>query len=144
MQIREYKSSDLGTCLGLFDSNVPDFFEISERAAFEEFLKDPGTYYVLVLDSNEILACGGWYLDGEVAGLTWGIVHREHQQRGFGKFLLEERLKTIRSTRRANRVRVRTTSVVQGFFERAGFKTSCARIAGVTEKVPLVELILEL
>lgn len=144
MRLRDYSPSDRSACLAVFESNVPDYFDASEGPAFVNFLNAPGLYYVVESAAGEIVGCGGWYLDGDVAGLSWGIVNRAKHRRGFGKFLLAERLNAIRSDGRALRVRVRTIPAVQGFFERVGFRVAQAVIDGVAAGVPLVELSLDL
>jgi ribosomal protein S18 acetylase RimI-like enzyme len=145
MPLRAYHPADRAACLALFDSNIPDYFLASERPAFAAFLEQPaGSFYVVESEPNGIVACGGWYVDGKIAGLVWGIVHRAHQRAGLGKMLLEERLRLIRADRRATQARVRTTAAVQGFFERAGFKVARPHLPGVVAEVPLVELVLEL
>jgi len=129
----------------LFDSNVPDFFLASERDSFAEFLENPGErFYVLEIEGSEIAGCGGWYVDGAVAGLSWGIVSRAHHGHGLGRFLLRERLRAIREDGRAEVARVRTTPSVQGFFERADFKVVRGHVDGVVDGAPLVELTLHL
>jgi GNAT superfamily N-acetyltransferase len=144
MRLRDYKPSDRSACLALFDSNVPEYFIPAERNSFAEFLNAPGTYYVVETDLKEFVACGGWFLDGNVAGLSWGIVDRRHHRRGYGKFLLEARLNAIRSDGSAKRVCLHTIASVQGFFERAGFKVTQIGTPGVVPEVPLVELVLDL
>src|SRR5579872_6268124 len=144
MKIRDFHESDRVACFALFDSNVPTHFLASEREAFANFLHAPvGHFYVLEDDHCEIVGCGGWYVDGLVAGLSWGIVDRKEHGRGYGRYLLQERLRAIRADGRARTARVRTTPSVQGFFEHEGFKV-VDRFTGMVPDVSLVELILAL
>jgi len=157
MRIRNYRFEDSDACLAVFDSNVPEYFLSSERKAFSQFLKGPdflpprlrehpgseARFYV-VEDKDEIVGCGGWYLDDTVAGLSWGMVDRSRHRQGLGRLLLEVRLKTIREDGRARSVRVRTTPSVQGFFEHFDFRFVRAGVKGIVDEVPLVELLLAL
>jgi N-acetylglutamate synthase-like GNAT family acetyltransferase len=95
-----------------------------------------------VEDEGTVIGCGGWYLDGAVAVLSWGMVRRSRHREGVGRLLLNERLKMIRQNEHVKSVRVRTTSSVQGFFERAGFKVVTESVTGVVDEMPLVELTL--
>lgn len=145
MRIRDFNESDRVACLAVFDSNVPTHFLASEREAFAKFLLAPmGRFYVLENDRREIVGCGGWYVDGVVAGLSWGMVDRKEHGRGHGRYLLQERLRAIREDGRARTARVRTTPSVQGFFERQRFKVAGGGVMGVVPEVSLVELTLAL
>ena len=153
MILRPYTASDLPACLALFDSNVPTYFHPAERAYFEDALRTPGClpprlrggaepigWFYVVVDGKDVTGCGGWFLDGDVAALNWGIVRGTLHRKGIGRFLLEERLALIRSDGRARTVRVRTSRPVQGFFERAGFTVARDGMKGLVDAFPLVEL----
>src|SRR5690606_14882619 len=61
LSARSYSPADRSTCLGIFDSNVPDSFSASERADFEAFLDSlPGPYFVVEDESGRAVACGGY------------------------------------------------------------------------------------
>jgi GNAT superfamily N-acetyltransferase len=153
MRLRPYAAADLPACLALFDSNVPAYFHPSERAHFEDGLRTPGClpprlrtdgeplgWFYVVEDGGAVVGCGGWFLDGDAAVLNWGIVERSVQRKGIGKFLLDERLRRIRADGRARLVRVKTTRLVQGFFQRAGFSLVREGLKGLADEFPLVEL----
>ena len=71
---RPYLPADTDTCLDIFDSNTPRFFDPSERDKFARFLIDPVGSYFVVEREGEILACGGYLVlaDPSMAELTWG------------------------------------------------------------------------
>ncbi len=154
---RDYRPGDFARCVHLFDSNVPDFFLPTERPAFLDFLageerrpprlrEDPraDARFYLLKDGGTVVGCGGWYLEGEIAGLSWGIVDRARHRQGLGRLLVEERLRKIRKDGRSRWVRVRTIAAVQGFFQHLGFRLVRDGLRGVVEAVPLVELLLAL
>lgn len=153
MILRPYSAADLAACLALFDSNVPAYFHPAERAHFEDALRTPGClpprlrgaaspigWFYVVVDGDDVIGCGGWFLDGDVAALNWGIVRGTLHRKGVGRFLLEARLASIRADGRARTVRVRTSRPVQGFFERAGFTVARDGVNGLVDEFPLVEL----
>ncbi|WP_043091535.1 GNAT family N-acetyltransferase, partial [Xanthomonas sp. SHU 166] len=94
--IRPYVMQDRAACLALFDSNVPQFFDHSERAGFDRFLQhDTGAWHYLVIArAGAVVACGGHALraDGRVASFGWGVVDRRLHRQGLGRALTEARL----------------------------------------------------
>jgi GNAT superfamily N-acetyltransferase len=154
LKLRAFQAADRAVCLAAFDSNTPEYYHPSERRIYAEFL-DSGHYLparlhelgasagrmYVVESEGKCVACGGWYLEGAVANLSFGTVHRSRHREGIGTFLLQARLKAIREDGRASSVRVRTTRSVQGFYERALFRTVVGgNTTGLVDEVPLVEL----
>ncbi|WP_440984587.1 GNAT family N-acetyltransferase [Xanthomonas sontii] len=122
--IRPYVMQDRAACLALFDSNVPQFFDRSERAGFDRFLQhDTGTWhYLVVARAGVVVACGGHALrlDGRVASFGWGMVDRRLHRHGLGRALTEARLDACRSAGVA-RIELDTSQHTQGFYARFGF-----------------------
>ena len=81
MDLRPYRTEDAPACLTVFDSNLPDYFDPTERAGFEDFLRDPGQYFVIEHDGR-VIGCGGIRAEAPEARLTWGMVHREFHRQG--------------------------------------------------------------
>ena len=136
MDVRPYLSSDRDGCLAVFDSNSPDFFRSEDRREFEEFLNRPdGSYFVMEHD-GAIAGCGGYFITGEraVARLVWGMVRRELQRQGLGRFLLLFRLREITKAGGVERVRLDALQHSAAFFQRQGFKL----VAGGPDRVEMV------
>ena len=124
--IRDFESEDLDACLMLFDSNVPQYFSVDERAAFEAFLESlSGPYTVLLEGGSRVVGCGGWALgkDGVSADLCWGMVERECHGQGLGRALTRHRIEQIRADGRARRIRLDTSQHTEAFYRRFGFET---------------------
>ena len=121
----EFTPADLEACLQLFDSNVPDYFHVGERAEFRAFLGDlPGPYLVFRDAGGEAVACGGWAVgENGVADLCWGMVRRDLHGRGWGRRLTLARLNGIESTPGVRAVELRTSQHTEGFYEALGFRT---------------------
>lgn len=127
---RPFTPADREACLALFDSNVPEFFALHERAEFETWLGQPfdsgefGEYFVLE-DASRIVACGGVWLDPQTperpAGLSWGMVAREAHRRGYGSALLHFRLERLRALGAAE-AHLDTSQHSAPFFARSGFR----------------------
>ena len=152
--LRHFTPADREACLAIFDSNTARYYHPRERPMFVAFIDSehylparlhkpgaPAGLLYVVERSGELVACGGWYLDGTVANLSFGTVHRSRHRQGIGSFLLEARLKAIREDGRAVDARIRTTPSVQGFYERALFRVVVdGNRNGLVDEVPLVEL----
>ncbi len=147
MKIRVYQPEDRAACLSIFDSNAPEYFAPTDRDEFAAFLDSPnGVYLVGEVDSKGIVACGGWYVDETQAraGLAWGMVKLALQGRGCGQLLLKERIRQIKADGRAQTIRVRTTQLVQVFFEHNGFVETRRIKDGFGEHLDFVEMELNL
>lgn len=127
MFVRPYRTEDRSACLALFDSNTPAYFDPVERVLFEQFLDAlDSTYFVLEHDGG-IAGCGGWATgtmeepdDRGVVTLTWGMVRQALHKRGYGSFLLRERLRLIGETS-VPVVAINTSQFSAPFFARHGF-----------------------
>lgn len=152
--LRHYNAGDLTACLDIFSSNVPDYFHADEAPVFAESLTSntwlpprlrnsgikPGCFYVLE-EKSGILGCGGWYLDGDIANLSWGMIARHRQRKGLGTALLEQRINLIIRHGGVRMIRIRTSSKVQAFYERNGFTVVGRNQQGLVDSIPLVELV---
>ncbi len=98
MNIREYNAGDKAACIAIFDSNIPQYFMAEERQEFEDWLdkEDREVYYVMI-DNDEIVACGGIYEDTEqnFVGQAWGMVLNSRHKQGYGKALTQHRIREM-------------------------------------------------
>ena len=136
MNIRLYQAEDKEACLALFKSNMPEYFAPSEFPEFELWLdalgadkkrhQDPGTEQYFVVDMmGKVVGCGGYAaINPNEVTLTWGMVDRSAQGTGWGKALLQYRLKVIQSRFPAASIMLDTTQLSYRFFERQGFKVT--------------------
>lgn len=127
MLVRDYTPADVDACLRVFDSNVPDFFALSERADYRLFLDGLITPYLVLEDAaGDVAACGGYALnaDGTLASLCWGMVRGRDHRKGIGRVLLRERLRRIAADPRVLSIRLDTTQHARGFYEGAGFRVT--------------------
>lgn len=121
-EIRHWRQGDRGSCLDLFDSNVPEFFQARERGQFSDFLDAlPGPYFVVVR-AEEILGCGGVADEGYgEASICWILVARSHQGKGLGRRLMEACHRAAVGMREVRFLRLETIPPVAGFFGALGY-----------------------
>ena len=125
ISVRDYVAADRDACLRLFGGNVPDFFAEVERPEYCDFLDAlPGPYFVVEDEQHRVIACGGYAIEPDTgrADLCWGMVKRELQGRGIGRFLLQERLRRMLRAPEVTAVHLDTSQRTRGYYERIGFR----------------------
>ena len=99
MTIVPYDSKYFKNCIKIIQSNTPKYIDYSEHSDYEDYLlRDDKIYFVLFKKSN-IAACGGYGINksGTKVGLSWGLVHSQHHNKGYGSKLLKYRLNHIKN-----------------------------------------------
>ena len=110
IMIREYKSIDKNAVLELIRLNIPKYFASSEEDDFSRYLdSEIELYYVLLFD-KKLVGCGGInFSDNRMTGkISWDILHPEYQGKSLGTYLLEYRIKKLKSIDSVQRITVRT------------------------------------
>lgn len=122
--IREYKSIDKNAVLELIRLNIPKYFASSEEDDFSRYLdSEIELYYVLLFD-KKLVGCGGInFSDNRMTGkISWDILHPEYQGKSLGTYLLEYRIKKLKSIDSVQRITVRTSQLAYKFYEKRGFE----------------------
>lgn len=143
VSLRDYAASDRDACVALFESNVPTYFAAHELADFLETLDWIEDYYVIELDGEGVVACGGYAgakEDPSVAVLCWGMVRGDLHRRGLGVRLLNERLGRIDADPAFASVSIETTPFSRDFFARYGFLVTRVQTDGFAPGYDLVEM----
>lgn len=144
---RAYEAGDREACLAAFDSNVPMFFDPSERADFEDFLDArPGRYFVVVDADGAVQGSAGYALsaDGRCADLCWAMVQRNQHRAGYGTVLLDVRLRAIRAEGGVLDARLSTSQHAAGFYQRHGFVTKRIVPGGFAPGIDRCDMVLAL
>jgi ribosomal protein S18 acetylase RimI-like enzyme len=142
MDLRPYSPADRDGCLAVFDSNTPQYFKAHERADFEKFLDRPDCSYLVMEHDGAICGCGGYSVaDDKAARLVWGMVRRDLQRQGLGRFLLMYRLRELTKTSGVEMVSLDTSQHTAPFFERQGFKIMRIAKNGYADGLDRVEMV---
>src|SRR4051794_40766580 len=104
MLVRDYTPADRAGCLAVFAGNAPPparagarrvfagtpppYFLPHEADEFAAFLDRPPGPYLVVVEDEVLVGCGGFRVAGEAAALTWGMVRRERHRERIGWHLL--------------------------------------------------------
>lgn len=123
MIIESYNKAHFSQCVAIFDSNLGKYFAECERKYFTDFLEYHACRlpYFVVLVNDEVVACGGYELEGGCVTLSWGMVKRELHGQGFGSELVEYRLNRISREYSELPVKIDTSQHTQAFYEKQGF-----------------------
>ena len=115
---------------------MPLYFAEEELPLFDAFLDDDISehqrpYWVMFKD-DAIVGCGGIgineptkYTNQPHVIMCWGMVHRNYHKQGFGKVLLEFRIKQSEAIFPGIKIALGTTQHSFPFFAKFGFKTVC-------------------
>lgn len=119
MDIRPYREQDHTACLAIFDSN---FASATQRQDFEAFLRSTGSTCLVAEHNGTVIACGGFSVDRTQAQLHWGMVRRDLQRQGVGRYLLLYRLKAIGNLDGIQFVQAIVPVPLARFYEKNGLK----------------------
>ena len=145
---RPYTDHDYKACLDIFDSNLPKFFDATERNEFCDFLnaKVKERPYLVFEYEGQVIACGGLAInrDEKSAFLSWGMVSNPYHGKGIGKLLTEARLELARSIPEIEKVTLNTSQHTQGFYSKFGFEMTKVTTDGYGEGLDRWDMVLNL
>jgi predicted GNAT family N-acyltransferase len=142
MLIRYYATADRSSCLAVFDSNMPTYFDKSERAEFADFLSAPDAEYFVAESKGTVVACGGYVCGSDVteATLCWGMVHSAQHRASIGSTLLAWRLERLFSVAHVQVVKIETSQHTASFYSKFGFLTQHIHADGFGVGIDRVEM----
>lgn len=127
IEIRPYQKTDKEACIAAFLTNTPKYFTEKESQDYGPWLDEkafaPNLHYYVLTCDNKVVACGGFVYqqeDNQVI-FVWGLVDRAQHRNGFGKRLVEFRLREINKLYPGVPVRLDTTQFSFPFFQKLGF-----------------------
>jgi len=140
--VRPFAAADKDECLTLFDSNVPRYFDSSERADFADFLDNPNGAYFVIAQDGKVCGCGGFVKEARgQARFTWGMVDNAHHGSGLGRMLAEYRLQAIEASGAFEEAELFTTPQVAPFFAKFGFETVDVETDGFAPGMDKVQMV---
>lgn len=124
--IRPYSAEDFETCVRIFKSNVPNYFDESELSDFEEYLKIYAhNSFWSVVANDRLVACGGIHTrQNGVGTLCYGMVDSSLHKQGIGTKLAHFRLAKLLDLPEIDNIALDTSQYTYGFYEHLGFKVT--------------------
>jgi GNAT superfamily N-acetyltransferase len=128
MDLRSFAENDLEACEAVFDSQDDTCFGPAERKAFTEFLESRSCPYFVMDHEGSIVGCGGYLINAPAgeAALVWGMIRKDSQRMGLGRFLLLFRLKEIGKQENISVVRAETSQKAALFFQKQVQSHGCS------------------
>lgn len=122
--IRPYQPVDFQEVIGVFNTNVPDFFDPSETQDLFHYLEQEIEDYFVIIKDAQIVGAGGinYDTDGITARLSWDFLDRNMQQNGAGTLLTRHRILHVQQLPHIQRLIVRTSQMAEGFYQKMGFE----------------------
>jgi [ribosomal protein S18]-alanine N-acetyltransferase len=154
MLIRTYQPTDKSSCLQVFQSNCPAYFDPLEYALFEAWLdqRKQGTplysnsecdyYYVMESEPGTIVGCGGFYLvkDKANAQLSWGMIHADFHKKGLGTALFKYRKEIIEKMDPPISLTLGTSQHTYRFYQKMGMDVTSITAKGYGEHLDKYEM----
>lgn len=124
MIIRKFTETDKESVLNLLRLNTPEYFAVEEEADLIYYFDYHATNYFVVEIDEKIAGAGGFNLsdEGDVAKISWDIIHPDYQGKGVGGALTRFRIDRIREIPGVKTISVRTTQLVYPFYEKFGLE----------------------
>jgi predicted N-acetyltransferase YhbS len=116
--------SDLIDCLEIYALNEKDRFPLGVRDLYRKTLLEEATYTLVAEKDGRVIASGGlsYLMREDVAALSFGLVHPDHQGSGIGTSLLLARLALLDPQRQPYSVGIAAVEKSFGFYRRFGFR----------------------
>ena len=127
--------------MAVFDSNLPLYFDNSERPQFATWLKHCGnnaleyksptysnaefdSYEVVADETGRIVGCGGYYICKNLleARMAWGMIHSGYHGKGIGKLLFKSREHEIYLKYPKHIITLGTSQHTFTFYEKMGMR----------------------
>ena len=145
MRIVPYNSKYFENCIKIIRSNTPKYIDLSEHSEYEDYLSRNDKIYFVLFKNSDIVACGGYGVNKSEtkAGLSWGLVHSQHHNKGYGSELLKYRLNHIKINYPNIEIHLDTSQHTYRFFERFGFIVKKISKNGYGERLDKYDMILK-
>ena len=120
---RPFHPRDTRACMAVFDSNLPPFFFVHERAEFLRYLQQPQRTqdYQVIACGDHVVASGGLEIDaGGTAANSRRRVEQARHRQGLGTALAQARI-ALAQGRGARRLTLSTSQHTQAFYAALGF-----------------------
>ena len=123
MKTERYKIIFRDQCLRIFDSNIEKYFAARERTHYEKYLNDRAEQcpYFVILEGNNVVACGGYEVHNGKGWLSWGMVNQSRHGENIGKLLLQHRIEDMKANYGHVSIVIETSQHTQGFYSKFGF-----------------------
>lgn len=128
--IKEYLPIYKDRLMEVFDSNMPQYFDPTERQPFFDFLDDAkgfykvSSHYFVYLKDQKVIGAGGYLREKEGdARIIWLLVDQAMHGKGIGREMMAFFEAEIRRQKAYEMISLKTSQLTDVFYEKLGFKT---------------------
>lgn len=128
--IKEYLPIYKPRLMDIFDSNMPKYFDPTERQPFHDFLDDSNAFYkveshyFVYLKNKEVLGAGGYLREKEGdARIIWLLVDQSMHSKGIGSEMMNFFEQEILKKKEYHMISLKTSQLTDVFYEKLGFVT---------------------
>lgn len=141
-----FHEEHISDLLQIFDSNMPKYFDPSERNQYIQFFESlyQGEYYVYHEDDTYLGAGGFCTQNPGEARIVWVMVDSKSHGRGVGKALMQFFEQRIRDRKEYSKISLQTSQLTDKFYEKLGYKTLYTKKDHWGEGLDLVYMEMEL
>ncbi len=122
--IRTYAVSDRDAVINLLRLNTPAYFSPDEEKDLIYYLENEIESYFVIQVEQKIVGSGGinFSENGNLAIISWDLLHPDYQRKTLGTKLLKHRLDLLEKMDKVKTITVRTSQMAYTFYEKSGFK----------------------
>lgn len=122
--ISVYSENDFQELIEVFESNIPQYFALEEKAEFITYLNQEIEEYFVVRTNGRIIGAGGINYDSDhiTARLSWDFMDGREQHKGAGTTLTQYRIKRLKQQDHIQKLIVRTSQFADTFYQKQGFQ----------------------
>ena len=128
MKLKSYQPKYQTRLIEIFQSNCPKYFDPNDESEFLDFLeKYTDQNYLVILNKNKVIGCGGHYTKEDRHGIAWVMFERNsigyiNLLKFVDKFFAEIESRIVRENKGFD-IYINTTQVMEKLFNRYGFIT---------------------
>ena len=122
--ILSYENSNKQRLLEIFDSNVPSYFDPSERQQFIDYLQKVPKNYFVFSRAGRIVGSGGFLFRSKIEGrIVWLMVDQSVHNKGVGRELMHYFEDEIKRQVELKLISLMTSHHTDQFYNKLGYRT---------------------
>jgi ribosomal protein S18 acetylase RimI-like enzyme len=115
----------LAELLVIFEGNIPEYFDITEKPQFNNYLHNEPNNYFVSIDKGKVNGAGGFAFESPQEGrIVWLLVDRKIHGKGIGRELMEHFESEIKENQEVKLISLMTSQHTDKFYERLDYKTT--------------------
>lgn len=120
-----FTKKHIADLLVLFEGNIPEYFDVSEKPQFENYLQKSPKNYFVSLEDGHIKGAGGYAFESAIEGrIVWLLVDRNKHSKGIGRELMNYFENEIKMDSKVELISLMTSQHTDKFYEKLNYITT--------------------